>query len=107
MTNQNQISVEIPKAVIDTVTEKLQECRAALAPYLQGLTLEERMSLFKIDDKTVATVQKGEIVYGNESRIHPCLHESGEFIKDEKLVSELSPIVNLAQRNSPAIPKTL
>ena len=38
MSTQNQISIEIPQMVITDVMQKLQECKAALAPYLQGLT---------------------------------------------------------------------
>lgn len=53
MSTKNQISIDIPKTVIADVTDKLQECRTLLAPYLQGLTVAERKSLFKMGDKTV------------------------------------------------------
>lgn len=96
MTNQNQISVEIPQTVIDRVTGNLQECRTLLAPFLQGLTLEERMSLFKMGDKTVATVQKVKSYMDTNPEFIPAYMNQAEFLKDEKLVSQLSPIVNLA-----------
>ena len=32
MSTNNQISISIPKATLDDVSQKLQECRAALAP---------------------------------------------------------------------------
>jgi len=96
MTNQNQISVEIPQTVIDTVTQKLQECKTALAPYLQGLTLEERMSLFKMGNKTVATVQKIKSYMETNPEFIPGYMNQSEFHKDEKLVTQLNPIVNLA-----------
>jgi hypothetical protein len=38
MSMNNQINVQIPKTVLDDVNQKLQECKVALAPYLQGLT---------------------------------------------------------------------
>ena len=38
MSANNQISVEIPEAVLSDVLKKLQDCKTALAPYLQGLT---------------------------------------------------------------------
>jgi hypothetical protein len=96
MTNQNQISVEIPQTVIDSVTEKLQECKAALAPYLQGLTLAERMSLFKMGNKTVTTVQKVKSYMETNPEFIPAYMNPSEFLKDEKLVTQLNPIVNLA-----------
>lgn len=46
MSAKNQISVEIPQAVIAEVNQKLQDCRALLAPYLQGLTPQDRETLF-------------------------------------------------------------
>ena len=58
MSTQNQISIEIPQTVIDDVVAKLQDCKTALAPYLQGLTAQERKDFFKMGDKTVATVEK-------------------------------------------------
>lgn len=58
MSTKNQISVEITQTVIAEVTEKLQECRTLFAPFLQGLTSEEKETIFKMGDKTVATVQK-------------------------------------------------
>ncbi|WP_312823192.1 hypothetical protein [Epilithonimonas sp.] len=62
MSTKNQISVAIPATVTASVQEKLQECSTLLAPYLQGLTVDERKSLFKMGDKTVATVQKSRIM---------------------------------------------
>lgn len=96
MGTQNQISVEIPQSVIDTVREKLQECRTALAPYLQGLTAEDRSTLFKMGDKTVATVQKTKSYVETNPEFVPVYMDKAEFLKDEAAVSSLSPIGNLA-----------
>lgn len=96
MGTQNQISVEIPQSVIDTVREKLQECRTALAPYLQGLTAEDRSTLFKMGDKTVATVQKTKSYVETNPEFVPVYMDKAEFLKDEAVVSSLSPIGNLA-----------
>ena len=96
--NQNQISVEIPQAVIDRVTEKLQECQTALAPYLQAITADERMSLFKMGNKTVATVQKIKSYMQTNPEFIPGYMNSDEFLKDEKLVTQLQPVMNLAKQ---------
>ena len=98
MSTQNQISIEIPQTVIDDVTKKLQECKVALAPYLQGLTSEERMSLFKMGDKTVATVQKTKSYMDTNPEFIPSYMDKDEFLKDEKVVTQLNPIVNLAKQ---------
>jgi hypothetical protein len=98
MSTQNQISIVIPQDVINTVTQKLQDCKIALAPYLQGLTNEECISLFKMGDKTVATVQKTKSYMDTNPEFVPSYLDKAEFLKDETVVSQLSPIVNLAKQ---------
>jgi hypothetical protein len=98
MSSQNQISIEIPQTVITDVMQKLQECKAALAPYLQGLTAEERQSLFKMGNKTVATVQKTKSYVETNPEFVPAYMNKVEFLKDEAVVSQLSPIANLASQ---------
>lgn len=58
MSAQNQISVVIPQAVIDTVTTKLKECKTALAPYLQALTVEQRQDFLKWATKPLQRFKK-------------------------------------------------
>jgi hypothetical protein len=96
MSSQNQISIEIPQTVITDVMQKLQECKAALAPYLQGLTAEERHSLFKMGNKTVANVQKTKSYVDTNPEFVPSYMNKDEFLKDEAVVSQLNPIANLA-----------
>lgn len=96
MSTNNQISVVIPQQVIDEVTQKFQECRASLAPYLQGLTAEQKMELFKMGDKTVATVQKVKSYTNTNPEFAPTYMDQGEFGKDETVVSQLNPLANLA-----------
>jgi hypothetical protein len=96
MSTQNQISVELPQSVIEEVNEKLQECKKLLAPYLQSLTSEEKESIFKMGDKTVATVQKVKSYMETNPEFIPKYMDKKEFLKDEALVSALDPIGNLA-----------
>jgi hypothetical protein len=98
MSTQNQISIVIPQEIIDTVTEKLKECKEALAPYLQGLTMQEREDLFKMGDKTVATVQKTKSYVVSNPEFVPNYMDTVEFLKDEAVVSQLNPIVNLSKQ---------
>lgn len=98
MSTPNQISIEIPQTVIDLVTQNLQASKVALAPYLQGLTADERMSLFKMGNKTVATVQKTKSYIDTNPEFVPSYMNKIEFLKDETVVTLLNPIANLAKQ---------
>ncbi|MDR2205680.1 MAG: hypothetical protein LBE36_05940 [Flavobacteriaceae bacterium] len=94
----NQISIEIPQSVIDEVSQKLQECKTVLAPYLQALTAEQRMEIFKMGDKTVATVQKVKSYLDTNPEFAPAYMDTAEFAKDEAVVTALNPLENLARQ---------
>ena len=98
MSTKNQISVQIPPAVLAEATEKLQEARTLLAPFLQGLTPDQRESIFKMGDKTVATVQKVEDYTGTNPEVTPSYMDQPEFHKDVAVVNGLSPLRNLASQ---------
>jgi len=98
MSTKNQISIEIPQTVIAEVTEKLQECRTLLAPFLQGLTSEEKETIFKMGDKTVATVQKVKDYTEINPEFAPSYMDKAEFLKDVAVVTDLSPLRNLSNQ---------
>lgn len=107
MSTNNQISVEIPQAVLNEVSQKLQDCRALLAPYLQALTPDQRKSLFKMGDKTVATVQKVKSYLDTNPEFAPVYMDKIEFLKDEGVVTGLNPLGNLAKQLSSDIDDTI
>jgi len=107
MSTQNQISVEIPQSVIAEVHQKLQECKALLAPYLQALTSAEKESIFKMGDKTVATVQKVKSYMETNPEFIPNYMNKTEFLKDEALVTALDPLGNLATQLASDIKDTV
>ncbi|HCR77278.1 MAG TPA: hypothetical protein DIW37_12915 [Chryseobacterium sp.] len=107
MSTNNQISVEIPQNVINEVTQKLQECKSLLAPYLQGLTTDQRKTLFKMGDKTVATVQKVKAYLESNPEFAPAYMDKTEFLKDEAVVTGLSPLGNLATQLASDIDDTI
>lgn len=98
MSIQNQISITIPQNIIDGVIQKLQSCKQDLAPYLQGLTPEDRHDLYKMGDKTVATVQKIKQYLASNPEFAPDYMDQAEFLKDEKVVTQLVPILNLVRQ---------
>ncbi|OWP83356.1 hypothetical protein BWK59_10945 [Flavobacterium davisii] len=95
---KNQISLEIPQSVLDEVQTKLKECKRLLAPFLQGLTPTERMEIFKMGDKTVATAQKVKSYLETNPEFAPTYMNKTEFLKDEAVVTQLSPLANIAEQ---------
>ncbi|UQB67617.1 hypothetical protein [Epilithonimonas zeae] len=98
MSTKNQISVVIPPAVLAEATEKLQEVRTLIAPYVQALAPGEKASIFKMGDKTVATVQKVKDYTNTNPEFAPTYMDTPEFLKDEAVVTGLSPLRNLAEQ---------
>ncbi|SHK31480.1 hypothetical protein [Epilithonimonas mollis] len=98
MSTKNQISVQIPPAVLAEVTEKLQDVKTLLVPYLQALAPGEKKSIFKMGDKTVATVQKVEDYTETNPEFTPSYMDNPEFAKDVAVVTDLSPLRNLSQQ---------
>ena len=107
MSSKNQISIVIPQEVIDTVTQNLQECKTALAPYVQGLTDKERKEIFKMGDKTIATVQKTKRYVESNPEFIPAYMDKVEFLKDEAVATQLDPIANLAKQITSDVTDTM
>lgn len=83
---------------VDAVIQKLNECKVALEPYLQALTNDQRISLFKQGDKTLATVQKIKAYIDTNPEFVPTYMDKEEFLKDEAVASQLSDIANIADQ---------
>lgn len=79
----NKISIIIPPSVEKTVFDALDVIDAALAPYVQALTDEERSNMLKLSDKSVAFVTKAN-EYGNGQfkNISEPFVDLAEFKKD-------------------------
>lgn len=107
MSTNNQISIEIPQAILDEVYADLQNCKTKLAPYLQGLSFDQKKSLFKMGDKTVATVQKVKSYTDTNPEFIPAYMNTAEFAKDETVVTQLDPLVNLANQLASDISDTM
>jgi len=58
-------------------------------------------------DKTVATVQKTKLYIDTNPEFVPAYRNKAEFLKDEAVVTKLSPIANLANQLSADIDDTL
>lgn len=107
MGTNNQISIETPQEILADVNQKLQECTTLLAPYLQALTADEKKSIFKMGDKTVATVQKVRSYTVTNPDFIPAYMNTEEFQKDEAIVTNLHPLGNLATQLASDIKDTV
>ena len=98
MSNANRVSADIPAAVITDVTNKLNEVRALLLPYLEALTPDERRTIPKMSDKTIAFVNKTETYTISNPEFAPGFMEVAEFSKDMQVVVELKPILDICEQ---------
>jgi hypothetical protein len=73
--------------------QKLQECKMDLAPYLQQLNSNESVSLTKIGNKTIVTINT--IQTDSNSEFTPDFSAKIEFFKDDVMLSQANPIHNL------------
>lgn len=98
MSTPNQITREIPREVITEVLEKLNDCKKALQPYMEGLTAEQRRVLFKMGDKTVSIVQKTQSYSETNPEFIPSYMDITGFNLDVNIVNQLKPIEDLAKQ---------
>lgn len=98
MATHNQISIVIPQELVDEVVRNMQKEYAKLKPFLQALTGDQKNSLFKMGDKTVATVQKVDKFVETNPEFVPGYMETEELRKDVQVVSQLSPVYAVAQQ---------
>lgn len=106
MSAPNRVSADIPAAVITEVTTKLKEAGVLLLPYLQALTTEERQTLPKMSDKSIAFVNKAATYSASNPEFAPSFMEVGEFTKDMRLVQQLKPILDICKQLSSNIDDT-
>lgn len=98
MSTQNQISVSIDAETLSAVSNHLTQVKTLLAPFLHPLTAEDRKALFKMGDKTIATVLKTKSFIETNPEFVPSYMDKEEFLKDALLAEQLTPLANLAQQ---------
>ncbi len=91
--NKNRISESIPAAVLAEATQKLNEVRAALAPYLKALTVDERRDLPKMSNKTFSFVSKSTEYCQSYPQFVPGFLDTAELNRDFTTTLALRPIL--------------
>jgi len=88
----NQFHTDIPAKVISDVQTHLTAIKEALAPYLTPLTPDERKSMLRMADKTVAFVTKTtEFATTNPSFV-PSFVDLAELKQDTAGMAALAPL---------------
>ncbi|RSK46256.1 hypothetical protein [Hymenobacter perfusus] len=88
----NQFSVDIPAQTIQEVQQHLTAIKIALAPYLVSLTPEERKTMLRMADKTVAFVQKTADYATNTPAFVPPFVDFSEMQQDVAALTALTPL---------------
>lgn len=88
----NQFSADIPAATLAQVQQHLDAIKTALQPYLVSLTPEERKTMLRMADKTVAFVQKTADYATNSPAFVPPFVEFEEVQQDVAALTALTPL---------------
>jgi mannitol/fructose-specific phosphotransferase system IIA component len=96
--SKNQISVEIPQDIVTQISTKFQEIKDLLSPYMGVMTVDERKTLPKMSDKSVAFVNKViEYTLANPKFI-PSMMDAEECKKDYTANQILLPLHAVSQQ---------
>ncbi|SHJ67499.1 hypothetical protein SAMN02745146_3666 [Hymenobacter daecheongensis DSM 21074] len=88
----NQFQSDIPAAVLEKVQKSLNDIKAALQPYLISLTPDERKTMLRMADKTVAFVQKTTEYGTNSPAFVPPFVDFDELKQDVAGLTALTPL---------------
>ena len=88
----NQFHSDIPSKVIADVQSHLDAIKAALAPYLLALTADERKTMLRMADKTVAFVTKTTEYATNNAAFVPVFVDLPALRQDTAGMAALSPL---------------
>ena len=88
----NEFHSDIPAPVLQDVQQHLDAIRAALAPYLVSLTPDERRTMLRMADKTVAFVQKTNDYATNNASFVPPFVDLAELKQDVAGLTALTPL---------------
>jgi len=94
MPEQNDVSIVIPPEVLTEVKDAVTLIKTKLDPYLVALTPDERKTLPKMSDKTVAFVEKSLNYAETTPEFAPPYLKVDEMKIDVTAVDELSEILN-------------
>ena len=89
---RHRLTVPIPAARRKEALDHFEQGAAVLRPYLQSLTPEQRETMLKMADKTVAFVNKIRDYAANNPSFVPDFVDMSEFQADADALAGLSPV---------------
>jgi hypothetical protein len=98
MSNENVVSIQIPKDDLKKVMQHLKEIDAILKPYLVALTPDERKTIAKMSDKTLPFVEKVMEYAEINPQFAPMFMNVSEMKIDLEAVAALNPILKLTDQ---------
>lgn len=98
MSNSNRVTEPVPASVIAEVLAKLKEVKTLLQPFMEALTPDERRTLPKMSDKTVAFVEKVNLYTKNNPEFAPAFMHADELHADLDMVVGLRPILDICEQ---------
>jgi hypothetical protein len=98
MPSGNLNVLPIPDEVITNVNNLLQQIEAALQPYIVTLTDEERKTIAKVSDKTVAFVTKVNDYSTTNPQFVPAFMNAGDLAIDVENYQKLNPVLRMVQQ---------
>jgi len=98
MSNENVVSIKIPKEDLNKVMQHLKAIDEILKPYLVALTPEERKTIPKMSDKTMPFVEKVMEYAELNPKFAPMFMNVPEMKIDLNAVTDLSPIQKLTDQ---------
>jgi hypothetical protein len=95
---ENKHAQSIPPEVIDSAAKKFNEGHELLSPYLLQLSQEERQTLFKMGDKSLAFVEKAEELAKTNPQFCPSYFDAKGLRIDLSDAVNLRPLANRLQQ---------
>ena len=98
MSNENTVSIQIPKEDLKKVMQHFKAIDEILKPYLVALTPEERKTIPKMSDKTISFVEKVMEYAELNPQFAPAYLNVPEMKIDLEAVGDLSPMLKTAEQ---------
>ena len=98
MSQQNQVAIQIPAAVLQSILKLIADLQTALAPYVITLTPTDRKTLLKMSDKSVAFVTKTLDYTKSNPEFNPSFLSVPDMQIDADAVNQLQPLLNKVQQ---------
>ena len=107
MSQQNQVAIQIPAADLPKITKLITDLQTALAPYVITLSPDNRKSLLKMSDKSVAFVSKSLDYTKTNPEFVPAFLSVADMQVDIDAENQLQPLLNQVQQVADNLDDTL